>query len=71
MAKSKKGLIFILQFSIKTFVFTEPVMMMNISAMAPINNLINRGIKNSEYVKKPISQVIEKKTNEKLLFKAK
>ena len=49
---------------IKTFVFTEPVMMMNISVMAPINNFINRGIKNSEYVKKPISQVVEKKRNE-------
>ena len=49
---------------IKTFVFTEPVMMMNISVMAPINNFINRGVKNSEYVKKPISQVVEKKRNE-------
>jgi AP-4 complex subunit mu-1 len=39
-------------------------MMMNISVMAPINNFINRGVKNSEYVKKPISQVVEKKRNE-------
>ena len=49
---------------IKTFVFTEPVMMMNISVMSPINNFINSGVKNSEYIKKPISQVVEKKKNE-------
>jgi AP-4 complex subunit mu-1 len=49
---------------IKSFVYNKPYIMMNTSIISPINNIINRGVKSSEYIKKPISQVIEKKTNE-------
>ena len=49
---------------IKNFVFTEPVMMMKLSYLAPINNFINRGVKTGVYTQKPISQVVEKKRNE-------
>ena len=49
---------------IKSFVYNKPYIMMNTSIISPINNIINRGTKSSEYIKKPISQVIEKKTNE-------
>ena len=49
---------------IKTFVFTEPVMMMKLGYLAPINNFINRGVKTGVYTQKPISQVVEKKKNE-------
>ena len=49
---------------IKSFVFNKPYIMMETNIISSFNNLINKNIKSGEYIKKPISQVVEKKTNE-------
>ena len=46
---------------IKSFVFNKPYIMMETNIISSFNNLISKNVKSGEYIKKPISQVVEKK----------